>query len=53
MIVLRYMEDKTCNHCERTMTIDNFDEGLKTCKMCLADKKSYHKHNINTMRLKK
>ena len=26
-------------------TIDNFDEGLKTCKMCLSDKRtSYHKH---------
>ena len=31
--------------CERTMDIDNFDEGLKTCKMCLSDKRtSYHKH---------
>ena len=39
------MEDKTCHNCERTMTIDNFDEGMKTCKMCLVDKrKSYHKH---------
>ena len=39
------MEDKTCKICERTMNLDNFDEGMKTCKMCLADKrKSYHKH---------
>ena len=39
------MEDKTCKMCERTMDIDNFDEGLKTCKMCLSDKRtSYHKH---------
>lgn len=45
MIVLRYMEDKTCKICERTMDMDNFDEGMKTCKMCLADKRtSYHKH---------
>jgi uncharacterized CHY-type Zn-finger protein len=45
MTVLRYMDDKTCKTCERTMDIDNFDEGLKTCKMCLSDKRtSYHKH---------
>ena len=45
MTVLRYMGDKTCKTCERTMDIDNFDEGLKTCKMCLSDKRtSYHKH---------
>ena len=26
------------------MDIDNFDEGLKTCKMCLSDKRtSYNK----------
>ena len=43
MIVLRFMEDKTCKNCERTMDTDN--EGMKTCKMCLAEKrKSYHKH---------
>jgi len=30
MIVLRYMDDKTCKTCERTMDIDIFDEGLKT-----------------------
>ena len=45
MTVLRYMDDKTCKTCERTMDIDDFDEGLKTCKMCLSDKRtSYHKH---------
>ena len=45
MTVLRYMDDKTCKTCEKTMDIDNFDEGLKTCKMCLSDKRtSYHKH---------
>ena len=45
MTVLRYMDDKTCKTCERTMDIDNFDEGLNTCKMCLSDKRtSYHKH---------
>ena len=45
MIVLRYMNDKTCKTCERTMDIGNFDEGLKTCKMCLSGKRtSYHKH---------
>ena len=28
------------------MTIDAFDEGRKTCKMCLADKRtSYYKHH--------
>ena len=28
------------------MAIDNFDEGRKTCKMCLADKRtSYYKHH--------
>ena len=27
------------------MDIEKFDEGLKTCKMCLSDKRtSYHKH---------
>ena len=27
------------------MDIDNFDEGLKTCKICLSEKStSYHKH---------
>jgi hypothetical protein len=42
MVVLRYMDDKTCKTCERTMDID---EGLKTCKMCLPDKRTnYHKH---------
>ena len=40
MTVLRYMDDKTCKTCERTMDIDNFDEGLKTCKMCLSEKKN-------------
>ena len=45
MTVLRYMDDKTCKTCEKTMDIDNFDEGLKACKMCLSDKRtSYHKH---------
>jgi hypothetical protein len=46
MIVLRYMDDKTCKTCERTMDIDIFDEGLNTCKMCLPDNKktNYHKH---------
>ena len=45
MTVLRYMGDKTCKTCERTMDIDNFDEGLKTCKMCVSDKRtSYNKH---------
>ena len=40
------MGDKTCKNCERTMAIDNFDEGRKTCKMCLADKRtSYYKHH--------
>ena len=46
ILVLRYMKDKTCKDCERTMTIDNFDEGRKSCKMCLADKRtSYYKHH--------
>ena len=45
MTVLRYMGDETCKTCERTMDIDNFDEGLKTCKMSLSDKRtSYNKH---------
>ena len=45
MTVSRYMDDKTCKTSERTMDIDNFDKGLKTCKMCLSDKRtSYHKH---------
>ena len=39
------MGDETCKTCERTMDIDNFDEGLKTCKMSLSDKRtSYNKH---------
>ena len=46
ILALRYMEDKTCKNCERIMTIDNFDEGRKTCKMCLANKRtSYYKHH--------
>ena len=28
MTVLRYMDDKTCKTCERTMDIYNFDEGF-------------------------
>jgi len=56
MNVLRYMEDKTCKTCERTLDIDNFDEGLKTCKMCLSDKRnSYnkHKHKRNEVQRKR
>ena len=35
------------------MDIEQFDEGLKTCKMCLSDKRtSYHNININGMRFK-
>ena len=45
MTVLRYMGDKTWTTCERTMDIDNFDEGLKTCKRCFSDKRtSCNKH---------
>ena len=29
MTVPRYMEDKPCKTCERTMVIDSFDEGFK------------------------
>ena len=42
MTVLGYMGDKTRKTCERTMDIDNFDEGLKTCKMCLSDKRTIY-----------
>ena len=56
MIVLRYMDDKTCKTCERTMDIDIFDEGLKTCKMCLPDYQIKEpiitNTNINDMRFK-
>ena len=46
MTVLSDMGDKTWKTSERTMDIDNFDEGLKnTCKRCLSDKRtSYNKH---------
>ena len=45
MIASRYMDDKTCKTCEKTMDIDNFAEGLNTCKMCLSEKRtSHHKH---------
>ena len=48
MIVLTYKGDETCKTCERTMDTDNFDEGLKTCKMCLSDKRtSYNKQKDN------
>ena len=56
MIVLRYMDDKTCKTCERTMDIDIFDEGLKTCKMCLPyyqiKEPIITNTNINDMRFK-
>ena len=38
------------------MDIDNFDEGLKTCKRCLSDKRtSYnkHKHKRNEVQRKR
>ena len=46
MTVLRCMDDKTCKIREKiSMDIDNFDEGLKTCRTCLSDKRtSYSKH---------
>ena len=50
------MDDKTCKTCERTMDIDIFDEGLKTCKMCLPDyqikEPNITNTNINDMRFK-
>ena len=52
MIVSRYMDDKTCKTCERTMDIDNF-EGLNTCKMCLSEKTAVITNIfINEMRFK-
>ena len=56
MTVLRFMEDKTCKTCERTVDIYNFKEGLKTCKMCLSDQRtSYnkHKHRRNEVQRKR
>ena len=56
MTVLIFMEDKTCKTCERTMDINNFNEGLKTCKMCLSDQRtSYnkHKHRRNEVQRKR
>ena len=56
MTVLIFMEDKTCKTCERTMDINNFYEGLKTCKMCLSDQRtSYnkHKHRRNEVQRKR
>ena len=53
MIVARYMDDKTCKTCERTMDIDNFDEGLKTCKMLCQIKETVVTNiNRNEMRFK-
>ena len=56
MTVLRFMEDKTCKTCERTVDIYNFKEGLKPCKMCLSDQRtSYnkHKHRRNEVQRKR
>jgi len=56
MTVLIFMEDKTCKTCERTMDINNSNEGLKTCKMCLSDQRtSYnkHKHRRNEVQRKR
>ena len=56
MTVLRFMEDKTCKTCERTMGIYIFNEGLKTCKMRLSDQRtSYnkHKHRRNEVQRKR
>ena len=39
------MENKFCRYCVKTLPIDNFDEGFKTCKKCLVYKRNqYQKH---------
>ena len=37
--------DKFCRYCVKDLPIDNFEDGLKTCKKCLEYKrKNYDKH---------
>ena len=37
--------DKFCRYCVKDLPIDNFEDGLKTCKTCLEYKrKNYDKH---------
>ena len=37
--------DKFCRYCVKDLQIDNFEDGLKTCKKCLEYKrKNYDKH---------
>ena len=37
--------DKFCRYCVKDLQIDNFEDGLKTCKTCLEYKrKNYDKH---------
>ena len=38
--------DTFCRYCVKDLPIDNFEDGLKTCKTCLEYKrKNYDKHN--------
>ena len=37
--------DQFCRYCVRDLPIENFEDGLNTCKKCLEDKrKNYDKH---------
>ena len=48
--------DNFCRYCVKNLPIDNFEDGLKTCKTCLEYKrKNYDKHKdkvIETRRTK-
>ena len=44
------MENKFCRYCVKTLPIDNFDEGFKTCKKCLEYKRANrdkHRDKVN------
>ena len=43
--------DKFCRYCVKDLPIDNFEDGLKTCKTCLEYKrKNYDKHKDKWMK---
>ena len=41
------MEKKSCIRCKKEKTIDEFDEGRKSCNKCLEHRRAYYK-NVTT-----
>ena len=44
---------KFCRYCVKDLPIDNFEDGLKTCKKCLEyNRKNYDKHETGRTKYK-